>query len=209
MENNESEEWRSIDGYEGLYEVSNLGRVRSLDKLVIFGSGSVKFMKGRVLKPTKDGGGYLKVTLSKDGKQTTFKLQTLVAKTFDEICGEYNDGLEIDHIDTNPLNNCAVNLRWCTHKDNINNPLTLQHKSDSRKGDKCCWYGKFGKEHPGSKPVIQCNLNGTKLAEFDCIHEAERKLGISASKVCACCRGRRKTAGGYRWAYKEQSCSLI
>ena len=112
MENNSQEVWRPIDGFEGLYEVSNLGRVRSMDRLVTRNGYTVP-RKGRVLKLKKDKFGYQKIILSKDNKQTTLNVHRLVARAFQEICGQFRNGLEVDHLDTNPSNNRAVNLRWC------------------------------------------------------------------------------------------------
>ena len=112
MENNSQEVWRPIDGFEGLYEVSNLGRVRSMDRLVTRNGYTVP-CKGRVLKLKKDKFGYQKIILSKDNKQTTLNVHRLVARAFQEICGQFRNGLEVDHLDTNPSNNRAVNLRWC------------------------------------------------------------------------------------------------
>lgn len=203
MDNNiETEEWRDIEGYEGLYQVSNLGRVRSLDKLVRFGSGSVKFMKGRILKPGKRKDGYLQVNLCKDGKHTTFKLQTLVAKTFQDICGEYKDGLEIDHRNCVRDDNRATNLRLVTRKENQNNHLTIQHFSNAKKGENAPWYGKFGKDNPKSKPIIQYSLNGKKLAEFDSLSDASNQLNINQGNICHVLKGRYKHTHGYIFRYK-------
>ena len=200
MENNESEEWRSIDGYEGLYEVSNLGRVRSLDRYESNGNG-IRLFRGILLKPQKTRKGYLHVGLNKKGKTIIARIHRLVAKAFTEICGEYREGLVVDHINAQKQDNRAINLKWCTPRENSNNPITKEHME----GENSYWFGKLGKEHVRSIPIVQYDFQGNFISEFESLMEAERKLGISASKVCDCCRGRRKTAGGYRWAYKEQS----
>ena len=203
MENNsqEIEEWRSIEGYEGLYKVSSLGRVRSCDRFTKDGR-CTRLFRGRVLKPAKNNGGYLKVVLCKDGKPTIFSVHRLVGMAFQDICGEYMNGHEIDHRNTTRTDNRAVNLHWVTSKENSNNPITRQHYSDAKKGEKGPWYGKFGKEHFSSKPIIQFDLRGNVIAEFDGLKDAERKLGINITKICDCCRGRRKTTHGYIFRYK-------
>lgn len=187
--------WRPIRGYENLYEVSNLGKVRSLDKLVRRGTG-VMLMKRKVLKPYIDRYGYLLVTLYKDGKRTTFSVHRLVAMAFQDVCCQFRSGLEVDHINTSKTDNRAVNLRWCTRKENNNNPLTKQHYSDANKG-------KFGKLNPNSKPIIQYDRQGKFIAEFEGTHDAARKLGIHQGNISACCTGKLKSAGGFKWAYKQ------
>ena len=111
----EEEIWRSIEGYEGLYEVSNLGRVRSLDRYGNTGYG-IRLYKGKILSQEKDRGGYLNVVLSKKCIKTTFKVHRLVARAFPDICGEYKKGLVVDHINTVRTDNRAINLKWCTPK---------------------------------------------------------------------------------------------
>lgn len=96
MENNESEEWRSIYGYEGLYEVSNLGRIKSCDRYVSNGK-SVRLAKGKVLSQRRGMNGYLTIVLHKNHKPTCFSIHRLVGMAFQDICGEYVNGLEIDH----------------------------------------------------------------------------------------------------------------
>lgn len=204
MQENTKEMWRPIRGYENLYEVSNLGKVRSLDRLVNSKCRSTRLAKGRIVSLSKVRGGYLQVDLWKDNKQTKLRVHRLVASAFPEICGEYVNGLEVDHLDTNPSNNKATNLRWCTHKENSNNPITRRHKSNAQKSEKAYWFGKLGKEHARSIPIVQYDLQGKFLAEWDCACEVERKLGIYQGNISLCCTGKRKTAGGFKWTYKEQ-----
>lgn len=99
------EEWKDIKGYEGLYQVSNLGRVKALPR-------------NNILAPTINNRGYLKVRLSKQNKKATKYVHRLVAFAFPEICGEWFEGCEINHKDENKLNNIATNLEICTHSYN-------------------------------------------------------------------------------------------
>ena len=203
MEKNsqEIEEWRSIDGYEGLYQVSSLGRVRSCDRFVKDGR-CTRLFRGRVLKPVVDNYGYLRVNLCKDGKGTMFKVHRLVGMAFQDICGQYKDGAEVDHKNTVRTDNRATNLRWVTPKENSNNSLSRKHMSDAQKGEKSYLFGKLGKLHHNSKPIIQLDLQGNFLAEFEGLSDAGRKLNISTGCICMVLKGQRNHTHGYIFRYK-------
>lgn len=115
------EEWRDIEGYDS-YQVSNLGRIKSLGRYENGHTGKknsiVFFRKERVLKPVNRGNGYLFVRLSKDGKQKSIFIHRLVGMAFQDICGKWFDGAVINHKDENPLNNAATNLEWCSRSYN-------------------------------------------------------------------------------------------
>ena len=107
-------EWRDVKGYDGLYQVSDDGQVRSMDR-VCTGKRN-RAIKGKVLKQTKTSTGYLKVELCKDGRKISTKVHRIVAMAFIEN----PDGKpNINHIDNNPLNNNVKNLEWCTQKENM------------------------------------------------------------------------------------------
>ena len=180
------EEWKKIDGYEN-YSVSSEGRVRN-DKT------------GRILKVTPDKGGYLQVCLSKNGKQKTFNVHRLVAETF--IPSPENKSC-VDHINTIRDDNRVENLRWATHKENSNNPLTLEHKS----GEKHPMYGRTGENSPQAKRIILINTGEV----FNFIKQAEEKYNVHWQNISACCRGKRKSAGKHPetnepliWRYYEK-----
>ena len=97
------EEWRDIEGYEGLYKVSSLGRV---------------MRDGKILKPLLRPNGYYQVTLCLSGKRKSHKIHRLVAKAFPEICGEWFDGCEVNHKDEDKSNNAAENLEICDRRYN-------------------------------------------------------------------------------------------
>lgn len=107
--------WKDIKEYEGLYQVSNLGRIRSLDKYRKGKNNTKVFVKGRILKQNKDKDGYLQVNLSKNNKQKTFKSHRLVAMAF---LINKNNLPQVNHKDENRQNNCVSNLEWCTEKYN-------------------------------------------------------------------------------------------
>lgn len=135
--------WKNIEGYEGFYQVSNTGNVRSLDRIInaptIFGEETHILKKGKILKgryskiKRKKYVNYQTVALLKDGKRKQFYIHRLVASSF--IPNPENKP-QIDHIDGNPHNNCVENLRWCTQKENNNNPISIFNKSITYNGER-------------------------------------------------------------------------
>lgn len=109
----QEEIWRDIEGYEGLYQVSNLGRVKSLERIDEMG----RLRLGRILSPVIDRYGYLRVNLYKEGKRKTFQVHRLVGQAFIPN----PEGLpQINHKDEDPSNDRADNLEWCSRSYNIN-----------------------------------------------------------------------------------------
>ena len=108
------EEWKDIEGYESKYQVSNYGNVKSLSR-VKKNHSKLQIIHGRVLKPERTRLGYLRISLSRDGKEKRFLVHRLVADAF---IGK-NDGLEINHKDGNKANNHFSNLEWVTRGENI------------------------------------------------------------------------------------------
>ena len=121
--------WRNIKGHEELYQVSNLGNVKSLNRYVkgkIY--QNIHFKPGNSKSVIPDSKGYFRVCLWKNNKRELKRIHHLVALAFPEICGEWFEGCEVDHINGNKTDNRAVNLRVCTHTENMNNPITLERK---------------------------------------------------------------------------------
>lgn len=109
------EEWKDIPGYEGYYQVSNHGQVRSLDRNVMLKNGAFRFAKGITLRPGEHTAGYGMVVLSRLGKRVTRKVHTLVAEAF---IGERPAGMEVRHLDDDPSNNHLPNLKYGTPSEN-------------------------------------------------------------------------------------------
>ena len=121
--------WKDIEGYEGLYEVSSYGRVRSLGQFVNHNYGGYAYRKGRLLKPGLGSRGYLSVTLSKNGIQKQYTVHRLVAQAFIEN----PDNLpQVNHKDEDRTNNNVTNLEWCDAKYNVNYGNRLNKFYDSR-----------------------------------------------------------------------------
>ena len=168
--------WLPVKDYEGLYEVSSLGRVKSLQPW----RGSTE----RVLKPATDTYGYLKVNLYKDGKMKTHFVHRLVAQTFIPNLLKLP---EINHLDENPLNNRVENLEWCDRKYNINYGTRTEKAAKSK-----------------SKIVLQFTRDGQLVREWPSTHEAQRQGGFQHGSISSCCLGKLNTHKGYLWKYKEQ-----
>lgn len=152
----EKEIWRAIKGYEGLYEVSNFGRVRSLDRIVDTNIVNVnkRLHKGKILKPSQKENGYLVVNLSKKSKSKRFYIHRLVAFEFQDECGEWFFGAVVNHKDENRYNNKSSNLEWCTQKYNLNCNDTARlkvapklRKTDDEKKETQRLYYEKNKEH--------------------------------------------------------------
>ena len=181
---------KDIKGYEGLYQVSNLGNVKSLNYN--------RTGKERILNSLKNKDNYLCVVLCKDGKGESYLVHRLVAEAF---LPKVEGKTHVDHINSDRQNNNVNNLRWCTNKENHNFELARKHKSEAKKGEKSYLYGKTGALHHRSKAVL-CVENG-KI--YGSTMEAERKMGIAHESISKCCNGKRKSAGGYHWEYVDLS----
>lgn len=182
-----NEEWKDIKSYEGLYQISNLGRVKSLDKKIFqknkYGKFQIVPYKGQILKVQKQKNGYLIIDLHKNNKIKKKLVHRLVAEAF--IPNPNND-LYINHKDNNPQNNKVDNLEWCTQKYNIKYAYNLGNKKP-----------------PHMRSVQQVKDNGEIIATFISMQEAERQTKIKATNISKCCRKIRNKAGGYKWQYTQ------
>ncbi len=183
-----NENWRDVPGFEGLYQISidtPEGKCRSLN---YNHTGKVREFSN---KPNKHGRVIWK--LSKDGKETTRQAARWIAITYPELVqNEWFPGAEIDHIDTNPMNNHPSNLRWVDRAGQMNNPLTRIHRSEAQlnRPDQSKW-------------VIKLSKNNEILHFYPSTKQAERETGINHSCIIDCCLGKRKTAGGFIWKYSN------
>lgn len=168
--------WKQIEGYNGLYEVSDTGLVRSL-----------KFGKKRILSPGKLRNGYLIVKLCKDGKLKNMRVHRLVAAAF--IPNPL--GLAtVNHKNELKTDNRVSNLEWLSLTDNLHYGTGIERGGIAKKN------------RPDiSKPVCQLDQFGNVINQFPSMAEAERQTGITQSSISEVCNGRQKTAGGYFWRY--------
>ena len=174
------EHWKSIAGYEGLYEVSDLGRVKSL--------GNNKFRKEKILKPSKNTCGYLQVILHKDGHTKHLFVHRLVSEAFIQ---NPNNLDTVNHKDEDKTNNAANNLEWLSFRDNHEYGTRNKRVSEANIN------------HPSLSKQVQMfdKKTGELLATFPSTCEAGRVTGINQSSISKCCNGKLKSSGGYIWRY--------
>ena len=177
------EYWKPVVGYENLYEVSNLGRIRSFDRWVKSKNGSIRICRGRILKPYTNKDGYLCVVLSKNNKHKTYKVHRLVAEAF---LPNPNNLPQVNHKDENKQNNNVENLEFCDCKYNINFGTANARRSKTI-----------------SKAVVQYTLDGTFVREWPSAMDAERNGGFSSVCICMCCKGKIKSHKGFIFLYKN------
>ena len=175
------EEWRPVVGYEGLYEVSNMGNVKSLERMKWNGRGYHKIPE-RILKASKSSNDYLFVSLWKDGKRKQHRVHRLVAQAFIQFVPQEGVMYDVDHRNTDRTDNRAINLYWVSRSQNMNNPITNSKLS---------------------KPVIAIEKRTGLKLEFSSAHEAERETGIANSNIIKCCKGKINSCGGFYWMYVD------
>ena len=176
--------WKDIKDYEGIYQVSNTGKVKRIGKYSNqFGS---VWESERLLKPSSKDNKYMIVGLSKEGKVKNKYVHRLVAEAF--IPNPENK-LTVNHKNGDRSNNHVNNLEWATYTENNIHSIDV--------------LGRDTKNSSDSKTVLQFDKHGNFIKEYPSMREAERQTGISGiDKVCAGVKYR-KAAGGYIWRYKE------
>ena len=187
--------WKPVVGYEGLYEVSNKGRVRSLPRSSRNNQG-LFIRKGKILKPSLNSTGYERVPLTDQyaNKRLRF-VHRLVAEAF---VPHATDEDVVNHKDFNPLNNCVDNLEWTTRYGNYLYSLergrfnrTPEWKDNLRKSQ-----SKF------YKPVVGENVHTGEKLYFEYLNNVSQN-GFQPSCVCNCCKGLQHIHKGYSWRYAE------
>ena len=174
------EYWIEVKGHPR-YRVSTLGRVKCVDYR---GTG-----KEKICKLNKGGSGYLLVYI--DGFMKY--VHRIVAESF---IPNQEQKPEVEHINTNKVDNRIDNLKWVSHKENQNNPLTIKHIIENN-----AMLGKIGAEHHNSIPIVQLTKEEVFVKKWSCTMEVQRELGINQSNICSCCKGKRNSVGGYKWMY--------
>lgn len=212
----EKEIWRGIDGFDGFYEVSNLGRIRSKDHFVRHSKGGLALKKSRIIKTAiSKKTGYECFSISYKGKRNTFLVHRCVVVAFPEICGESFLGFEVDHINTVRNDNRAENLRVCTRHENHLNPITRKRYSEMNKGKKKTtpvWNKGLklpflsGENSSRSIPIIQFDTDGNFIKKWENTSFAANSLGVARTAITNCLTGRSKKAKGYLWKYESEVC---
>ena len=191
--------WKNIKNYEGLYQVSNFGNVRSLDRSVNCGikNNNIVIKKGKLLKQNLNIHNYLQVHLSKNNKSKMVTVHRLVAETF---IPNIENKSQINHIDGNKQNNRVDNLEWCTAKENIlHSWKTGLSKSYKHPKGVLTNYSKSL-----CKKVNQYDLNNNFIATYSSLSDASRNTPCLVSDICACCKGKQKTSHNFIWKYADE-----
>lgn len=216
-----NEVWKPVKGYEGIYEVSSYGRVRSLTRYINIQDPRGSYMRklyGRIMAPHKMTNGYLGIRLSQDCKEENCLIHRLVALAF--ISG-YRDGLIINHKDRDKTNNRADNLEWVTYQEN-NRYMDAHIKRGRERHKKFMIQQMLHPKPPKTKvsrevhaqhisennaknmAVLQYDKDGNFIAEYRSQSEAARNVGLkSGSSITVVLSGMKKTAAGYYWKKKE------
>lgn len=176
--------WKSVDGFEGYYEVSDTGNVRSVDRYITDSCGKTRLLKGFMMKQTEATGrinsdGYYVVNLHKNHKSYVIAVHRIVATAFIENPDNYPT---VNHIDGNKHNNNVRNLEWASYKTNNVHAL----KNALRK--------------PRGTRVYQYDATGNFIAKYCSVCNASKHTGVSRSMISHCINGRSKSAGGYLWS---------
>ena len=163
------EYWKPIRGYEGLYLISNKGRVYSLERYIIRSNGKPQIVKSRLLIPRYNSRtNMMEIKLSNSGKKECKKIHRLVAEAF-----VYNDNpLEkttVNHIDGNRMNNCYLNLEWASYSENLKHAYDVLHRQKNR-----------ASQH--RRPCVSIDCSGNVM-KYNSIAEASRCTGISETQI--------------------------
>lgn len=187
--------WKPVVGYEGYYEVSNTGKVKSLDRTKPNKWGTTTPVEGRELKPEVTCTGYKRVVLNSCGRRERVSVHRLVAFAFPEICGEWAEGYVVNHKDENPSNNNAWNIEWCTIAYNNAYGNHMRHISQ-----------KMINRKDLARPILQLDKEGNVVMRWPSIKEAERSGIASKQNIMRVLKKRpgAKYTAGYQWVYENE-----
>ena len=176
---NGNEEWKDIPEYEGLYQASNLGRVKSLKRPYVL---KEKILKQQLVR------GYCQVHLHKNSIEKKYYVHRLVYEAFN---GQISEGLQVNHINEVKTDNRLENLNLMTAKENMTWGTAIERRAKKLKNGK------------KSKSVLQFTLDNILVKEYSSIQQVYRETGFSQGNICGCCNGKYKQMYGYKWKYKE------
>ena len=181
------EVWKDIPGYEDLYQVSNMGRIRAFPKMTRIGNKK-RFCEMRFLSPIVQHSGYAHIGLWRNGDCKQARLHRLVAEAF---CVNDNPQCktQVNHLNEDKLDNRAENLEWVTAKENTNYGTCIERRI-------------YGRER-----AVECvDMEGNVHCKFRSQAEANSWCGVARNDghIAACCNGNQKTAYGYRWRYATE-----
>lgn len=167
--------WKPVAGYEGVYEVSNFGNMKSLQR---------RYASERILRKTKDRKGYEQVNLRKDGKRQCCKVHRLVAEAFIPNPDKLS---QVNHKDENKSNNRVENLEWCTAAYNSNYGTRIERIAEKHR-----------------KKISQYTIEGQFIKEYNSVSEAAKEMSGTCDFIYKCATKERKTAYGFVWEYSDK-----
>lgn len=190
MKVNKNEIWKDVKGYEGIYQVSNIGRVKSLN----YNRTGVE----NILKPGNNRRGYLTVVLHKGNIPRSKKIHRLICESF--IPNPENKET-VNHINGIKTDNRLVNLEWASIGENSKHAFSIGLKNV--KGSNNPMFGRTGDRNPNSKKVNRYSISNEYIDSFSGMSEAERLIGISSKRISECCNNKRKSAGGFIFKFEQ------
>lgn len=170
--------WKPIKNYEGRYEISNYGRIKSFPTQR---RTTIIILKNKL---TKDG--YYETTLYSEEKPKSIRNHRLVAEAFIQ---NIENKPQVNHKDGNKLNNYVGNLEWVTNQENITHSIEIGLQNP------------IGHNNPNAKQVAQYGLDGNLIKKYKCMRYAEEQTGVRYTNISRVCNGHRKTSGGYIWKF--------
>lgn len=176
--------WKDIKGYENLYQVSNTGKIKSLERYGNSKSNGKFLIKEKIRKTTTTTAGYEYVVLANNGKNKTVLVHRLVAETF--IPNPENKKC-VNHKDENKLNNCVENLEWCDYEyNNTYKNIHLRRNTDNI-----------------VRKIIQYDLDMHEIKRWDSVCAAAKFYNAANANIIKCCKGERTHCCGFKWRYYE------
>lgn len=200
MENLENEEWRPVVGYEGIYEVSNKGRVKAMSR-DIQRVHCVMKKKERILNQSLNNYGYWTVGLSSSLKrQRPYLTHRLICLAF---IPNPKEKRTVNHKNGTRHDNTLSNLEWNTYSENHLHAFRELNRVANKP-----FLGMFGADHHSSIPIVRMSLDEKEIMFYDSMADAKRKSGFSLNGMWRCCNGRRKTYRKHKWMYLKDYKSL-
>lgn len=175
------EEWKDIKGYEGVYQCSNMGKLRSLDRFVFEKGGKRQFRRGQDIQPQLNPNGYLQLALNKEGKRKMVYVHIIVAQTF---IPNPQENKTVNHIDGNKRNNKTDNLEWCSYSNNNEHAYTELHRKKVTVGGS-----------PKGVYVIDTKLK--VMYYYKSVAETSRNLNLSHTQINRYIHSNKKWKGRY------------